>query len=336
VNEVDEMVTINDIADLAGVSRTTVSRVLNSSGYVSEKARNKVLKVIEQTGYVPSEHAKSLRTKKTKVIGVLLPKVSTETVSRIVEGIEYVLSENGYHILLASANLVASKELEHLQLLQSRRVEGIILVATNTNDELVQTIQSLTIPVTALGQNLPGISCVLYKDYQAAYDVVSLLIKKGHTRIGFIGVDEADPAVGIERKKAYYDCMKQAGLNVKEGWVQKGVFNIDSGAAAMERMLKNSAVQPTAIFAVTDRLAVGAMQTLKQEGISVPEEMAVMSIGASDLSEYVTPPLATVNYFHEKAGRETAKLMLNQIHTKDTAIKKISMDYRLIERDSLL
>ncbi|MCE7794104.1 LacI family transcriptional regulator [Salipaludibacillus sp. CUR1] len=330
------MVTINDIAKLSGVSRTTVSRVLNNSGYVSEKAKQRVVEVINETGYVPSEQAKSLRTKKSKVIGVILPKISTETSSRVVDGIDRELSNHGYHILLANANLDTDKEIEHFKLLQSRRVDGIILVATNIEERLIQTIKDVNVPVVALGQDVPGVSSVLYDDYHAAFDVTSLFIKRGHKRIGFIGVDETDRAVGYERKKAYFDAMEKARLNVDPAWVQKGVFDIESGEKAMLSMLADSTQAPTAIFAVTDRLAIGAMQALKKKGIKIPEEMSVMGIGASDLSKYVTPSLSTVDYYNEKAGTETAKLMIEHIKNITEMTRKLSMSYGLIIRDSLL
>lgn len=330
------MVTINDIANLAGVSRTTVSRVLNSSGYVSEDAKRKVQKMIDKTGYIPSEHAKSLRTKKTKVIGVVLPKISTETASRVVDGIDHEISKHGYHILLGNSNLDAEKEMEQLRLLQSRRVDGIILIATNREESLIQTIKEINLPVVALGQDLPGVSSVIYDDYAASREVTELFLKRGHTKVGFIGISEKDRAVGYERKRAYLDVMKEAGLHIEKGWMQQGVFNITSGGEAMKRMLHDSLNVPTAIFAVTDRLAIGAMKQLEKEKISIPENMAIMGIGASDLSQYVTPPLSTVDYNHEEAGRETAKMLIDALLSGEKKIKKISMNYRLVIRDSLL
>ncbi|WP_280771342.1 LacI family DNA-binding transcriptional regulator [Salipaludibacillus daqingensis] len=330
------MVTINDIAKLSGVSRTTVSRVLNKSGYVSEVAKNKVLKVIDTTGYVPSEHAKSLRTKQTKVVGVILPKISTETASRVVDGIDKKLSEYGYHILLANANLEVDQEIEHLRLLQSRRVDGIILVATNREQRLLDEIKEISIPVVALGQELPGVSSVVYDDYHAASDVTTLLIEKGHKKIGFIGVSETDRAVGYERKRAYFDVMKKHGFEVESAWVQEGIFDIASGGEAAKAMLDKTSNMPTAIFAVTDRLAIGAMQVLKEKGLRVPQDISVMGIGASDLSKYVTPSLATVDYYNEIAGIETANIIIEQLMNKDKKLKKLVMSYGLIERDSIL
>lgn len=156
-----DLVTILDIAKMANVSRTTVSRVINNSGYVSEEVRERVMKVIKDTGYVPSQQAKSLRTKETKVIGVILPRISTETASKIVAGIDEVLSKEGYQILLATTNLQVEKEIEYLRLLVNRHVDGIIFVATNILPEVVEEIKQVQVPIIVVGQNMPDVSSVL-------------------------------------------------------------------------------------------------------------------------------------------------------------------------------
>ncbi|WP_096438413.1 LacI family DNA-binding transcriptional regulator [Alteribacter populi] len=329
------MVTISDIAKLANVSRTTVSRVLNNSGYVSETARERVHKAIKETGYVPSEQAKSLRTKRTQVIGVILPKISTETASRVVDGIDAELSPRGYQILLANANLQIEKEIEQMKLLQSRRVDGIILLATNIENKLLDAIKELKIPLVALGQDIPDVSSVVYDDYHAAKQLTEVMIEKGHNRIGFIGVNESDRAVGMLRKKGYLDAMHKYRLPVETSWVQKGIFDIQTGYVAVKKILEASKTPPTAIFAVTDRLAIGALEYLKEKDIKVPDQMAISGIGASEISKYVTPPLTTVDYHNEKAGMRVAALLLDEIENNIEKKRKLSMDYRLIIRDSL-
>jgi LacI family sucrose operon transcriptional repressor len=329
------MATIKEIAEMANVSRTTVSRVLNNSGYVSEDVRRRILKVIEETGYVPSEHAKSLRTKKTKVIGVILPKISTETSSRLVAGIDEELAEKGYQILLANTNLDMEKELEFMKLLKVRQVDGIILAATNVNKRLIQQINQIDIPFVVIGQNIDGVSNVLYNDYHAAREMVSLFIKKQHKKIGFIGVDESDVAVGYLRKQGYLDEMKSNDLSVEKDWIQKGIFDIESGYDAMKRIIENSSSVPTAIFAVTDRLAIGAIKYLNEQAYKIPSDMAIAGIGASEISQYTYPPLTTIDYRNEEAGKEAAKLLIETIEVDNKLSKKITLDYRLLLRDSV-
>ena len=329
------MLTIKEIAQRANVSRTTVSRVLNNSGYVSEKARSAVLKVIEETGYVPSQHAKSLRTKKTKVIGVILPKISTETSSRLVKGIDEILSESGYQILLANTNLTPEKEIENLRLLKSRHVDGIILSATNTEPELMEEIRHLTIPFVAVGQNMPGFSHVVFDDYRAAKDAVQALIKKGHREIAFIGVSESDPAVGGLRKRGYLDAMKESGLPVEERWVRTGIFDMESGKTCMKEIMEASGQKPTAVVAVTDRLAIGAIQHLKELGLSIPGDFAVVGMGASELSQFITPSLSTIDFMIEEAGKEAASLILKMLDDSEGKSIKRKVEHRFLQRDSI-
>ncbi len=328
------MTTINDIAKMANVSRTTVSRALNNSGYVSEDVRKKIMSIVEETGYMPSVSAKSLRTKRSGVIGIILPRISTETASRLVNGINDVLSKQGFQILLTDTELQKDKEIEYIRLLKSRQVDGIILSATNINDELLQTIQDVDLPFVSLGQDFPGVTSVVYDDYAASVDVTNMLIQKGYDKIAFIGVGEEDPSVGYERKQAYLQTMAKHDLSVHDHWVEMGDFSIDSGYEGMKRILQNNDAQPNAVFAVTDRMAIGAMEYLKEQGYRIPEDIAVTGIGASVMSKYVSPSLTTVDYFNKEAGEEAARALVGQLQGKNTS-KKIKNSYRLILRDSV-
>lgn len=328
------MLTIKEIAAMAKVSRSTVSRALNNSGYVGEDARKRIEKVIKETGYIPNEQAKALRTKKTKVIGVILPTIQTETSSKIVTGLGKELAIHGYQILLANTNLDKNKEVEYLDLLKVRQVDGIILIATNTEPILLQKIKELNIPFAMIGQEATDIFCVTYGDYQTAQTLTSLLIERGHKKIAFIGVDESDRAVGFLRKKGYLDVMARNNLPVEKAWVQKGIFDIDSGFNAMEQIMMNAKDKPTAIFAVTDRLAIGALNYLKANDFELPNDMAVVSIGGSELSAFVVPTLTTVDFRYEEAGEASAKQLLALIREEKVA-EKITIGYRLIIRDSI-
>ncbi len=329
------MTTINDIAKMADVSRTTVSRVLNNSGYASEDVRKRILRIVEETGYVPSVSAKSLRTKKSGVIGVILPKISTETASRVVGGINEVLSRENFQILLTDTELDKEKEIEYVRLLKSRQVDGIILLSTNVNDRLIQAISETNLPFISLGQELPGFPSVVYDDYNAAVDMTNMIIQKGYQRIAFIGVGEDDPAVGGLRKQAYVDALEENGFSVDERLMAVGDFSIESGYEGMKAILKECGRDvPDAVFVVTDRMAIGAMEYLKEQGYSIPEDVAVAGIGASALSKYVTPSLTTVEYHNKEAGRKAAGSLLAQMKNQQIE-DKIVQNYRLIRRDSV-
>ncbi len=332
--EESDMITMKEIAKLANVSSATVSRVLNNSGYVSDDVRKRILKIIDETGYIPSEHAKALRTKQSNVIGVILPKLSTETASRIVSGISEELAKHGYQILLTNTNLDPKKEIEYVKLLKSKQVDGIILLATNRSETLLKEIEKLRIPFVATGQEFEGIPSVINNNYGAGKDITNLLINKGHTKIAFIGVDESDYEVGFKRKAGYLAALEESQLPVIDQWIQKGEFTIESGYMMAKEIIETSSEKPTAIVAVTDRLAIGAMEYLKEQGLHVPKDIALTGMGASDLSKYITPKLTTVDLLSEHTGAEAAKTLL-QILQEGISLEKKQIDYRLIIRDSI-
>ncbi|MCC3356363.1 LacI family DNA-binding transcriptional regulator [Bacillus sp. REN16] len=328
------MVTMKEIARLANVSSATVSRVLNNSGYVSDDVRKRILKIINETGYIPSEHAKALRTKQSNVIGVILPKLSTETASRIVNGISEELAKHGYQILLTNTNLDPEKEIEYVKLLKSKQVDGIILLATNRGEDLLNEIKKLRIPFVATGQEMEGIPSVINNNFQAAKDITNLLIEKGHRNIAFIGVDEVDYEVGYKRKAGYLAALEENQLPVFHKWIGKADFSIESGYATAKQIFSVSSESPTAIVAVTDRLAIGAMEYLKEQGLEVPSDVALAGMGASVLSKYVVPKLTTVDLLSEHTGAEAAKTLLG-ILQEGISLEKKQIEYRLIIRDSI-
>lgn len=327
------MITIKQVAKLANVSSSTVSRVLNN-GYVSEELRAKVNAVIEETGYSPSEQAKALRTKKTKVIGVILPRLNTEASIRIVDGLNDTLSELNYQILLITSNLNYEKEIEYLRLLESKAVDGIVLIATNVSDDLTKIITELRTPIVAVGQEIPNIPIVIHNDYQAAYDMTTKIINKEHVNIGYLGVDEADRAVGYNRKQGYKAALRDHGININDQLIKTGNFTFESGYELTKEIMSSN-IAPTAIFATTDRIATGCIKYLKEQNVLIPEEVAVVGVGNSDLSKYLSPQLTTIEFSYENTGRKVAKILLDKIENKNVKNLITITKFEIIERESL-
>lgn len=162
---------------MAGVSRATVSRYLNE-GYVSEEKKERIRKVIEETGYQPSSQAQTLRTKKTKLVGVILPKINSDTISRMVAGISEGLSKNGYQLLLAVTNNNLDEEIKYLNLFKDNQVDGIIFIATIFTARHKKLLKECKVPVVILSQHLDGYSSVSHDDFHAAKEMTELLLKK--------------------------------------------------------------------------------------------------------------------------------------------------------------
>ena len=318
---------INEIASLAGVSRATVSRFLND-GYVSEEKKEKIRKVIEETGYKPSAQAQMLRTKKTNLIGVIIPKINSDSISRMVAGISIVLSRAGYQLLLANTDNDEKEEVKYLKVLAENQVDGIILIGTVFTAAHKKVLKALGVPVVILGQSLPGFSCVYYDDYHAAYDLTELLLKCS-SHPAYIGVTERDEAAGKRRKAGFLDAVCDCKAVVEPDNMVTGKFTMDSGYEMTGRLLEKDS-EIDSIFCATDSIAIGAVLRLREMGIRVPEDVSVAGIGDSEISRVCVPKLTTVHYFYKTSGEEAAQLLVNMLNSGDQIRREVKMGYQIV------
>lgn len=323
---------IIDIAKLAGVSKSTVSRYLNN-GYVSSEARDKIKKILDETGFTPQRQAKGMRTKKTNLIGVIVPKISSETPARVVEGITEILSPNGYDILIANTNLSIEKELEYLNIFKANQVDGIIFMATKVTEKHIEVMNNLEVPIVVVAQDVEGFSSVFFNEYDATRDITSYLIEKGHNKLAYIGVYEEDKAVGLYRKEAYIETLKENNINIVEENIKIGNFSEESGYELAKDIIENGNI-PTAIVAVTDNLALGAIEYLTDNNYRVPEDIAVVGMGDSKLSRVITPKLSTVHY-HYKTAEIILEYLKDTTTNKEKMVKKVRLDCLLVKRNSV-
>lgn len=323
---------INQIAQMAGVSRATVSRYLND-GYVSQEKRAAIKRVIDKTGYVPSRQAKTLRTGKTDVVGVIIPKINSASVSRMVAGISSVLNDAGYQILLANTDNDAAREVDFMRLFTERRqVDGIILIATIFTAEHHAAIADLRVPVVVLDQNLPGYSCVHQDDYHAMRDVTELVL--GHAQHpGYIGVLEEDVSAGEMRHRGFVDACAQHGVDVPDDAQTRAEFTVDSGYSYAEAIMQ-AHPEIDALVCATDSIAYGALTYLREHGIDVPGAVQVSGVGDGELSQIVTPRLTTVHHHYKTSGVEAARMLLGLMSGDDSIPREIKMGYELVERES--
>lgn len=322
---------INEIARLSGVSRATVSRYLNE-GYVSEEKKEKIKKVIEETGYQPSAQAQMLRTKKTRLIGVILPKINSDTVSRMVAGISDVLSRKGYQLLLANTNNSVEEEMKYLKLFKDNQVDGILFIATIFTGRHKKVLKECKVPVVILGQRLDGYSCVYHDDFHAAEQMTELLVRESKVP-GYIGVTVKDEAAGLNRQKGFEAALKKAHLSCTGERRQEAEFSVESGYESMKKMLKD-APDVDCVFCATDNIAIGAMACLKEEGKAVPQEIQVAGIGDTPLGSLVTPKLTTVHFYYKTSGMEAASMLLELLDKGSEVCKELKMGYRIIEKES--
>lgn len=323
---------INEIARLAGVSRATVSRYLND-GYVSQEKRRCIRSVIEETGYVPSQQAKSLRTGKTNLVGVIIPKINSASVSRMVAGITLVLNEAGYRVLLANTDNDAAREVEFLRLFSERsQVDGVILIATVFTPEHLEAISALPVPLVVLDQMLAGQPCVYQDDYDALRDVARLALRTSR-HPAYIGVFEEDVAVGQMRRRGFLDACAEAGLEVPDRALRVADFTVDSGYEQAEALLEEYP-ELDGIVCATDSIAYGALTCLRESGRDVPGDVVVTGMDDAEISQIVTPTLTTVHHHYKTSGSEAAKILVGIMTGNDSVPREVKMGYEVVERNS--
>lgn len=325
---------IADIAKLAGVSSAAVSRYFNK-GYISKEKKAAIQKVVEETGYRPSVQAQTLRTKKTKMIGLILPRINSAAMASVVEGILSVLDQNDYRVLLANTQNNLKKELEYLDVFSQKQVDGIIFAGTVFTTKHKKALESLEIPIVIVGQRLNGYYCVYHDDYYAAHDLTKIMIDKGRKKLGFIGVLELDEAAGMERRKGFLHAVESFHLDGLEKHYEIANFTIESGYEKAKVMMEKFP-DIDGIVCATDAIAIGAMKYLKEQGIRIPEDIMLTGQGDSDMSQVTTPSLTTSHFSYEQSGIISANMIMDLVSKKEVAIKEVKLNYRIVERESTM
>lgn len=320
---------VSEIAKLAGVSAATVSRYFNS-GYLSEEKRKAIQKVVEETGYRPSLQAQTLRTKKTKMIGVIVPKIASASIGKVVEGILSVLNRENYQMLLAVTQNNPQKELEYLKAFNGRQVDGVILVATVFTPEHKRLLKKLLSPVVIVGQQLDGYCCVFHDDYHASYDITKYILETGRTNPGYLSAIQKDKAVGEERYRGFSDAVRHMGRKELADQFVTASFTVASGYEKTKELLEKYN-DLDAIVCATDSMAAGAVQYLNECGIDVPGQILVAGQGDSDMVKITSPPLLTVHYSYEKSGEIAVEMLMKNLYAEERMRQEVKLGYYIVE-----
>ncbi len=330
---------ISEIAALAGVSSAAVSRYLNG-GSISEEKKQIIKKVIEETGYVPNVAARSLRQQRSNSIGVIVPKIHSDSVSNLMEGVSSVLSRSGYLTMFGNAGNDKKQELDYLRMMQEVRLAGIILMGTVLTPAHIRFFRESDIPIVVCGQNHPSVSCIFHDDRRAAREITRYILGKGRRRLAFVGAVESDVSVGLNRRKGVEEAMLEAGLNPEELVRREVLFSVEEGSRGMNEIL-DSGFLPDGVVCATDTLAVGAVKTLREHGLRIPTDVSIGGIGGGLAGTIITPALTTVRLFHRESGEKAAQLLLSMIDfTREHPGEKLPLThtmlgYNLIERESV-
>ena len=319
---------IKDIAALAGVGRSTVSRYLNG-GYVSEEKRERIKKVIEETGYVPSRQAQSLRSKVTRQIGVIIPKLNSDSISRMVSGISSVLNAAGYYLLLANVDNDERGEIEYLELFDgSGTVDGVILIGSVFTPGHERVMKKMSVPLVILAQEHPGYSCV-YHNNVAAARAIAALVTAGAEHPAFIGTRPDDLSTGRDRRLGFI-----SALGGKPFAEEVSNYNMSGGFEACRRLML-AHPQTDAVFCATDHIAVGALEYLKSAGKRVPEDVALGCVGGTEIIDVCSPKISCANLEYFNSGAIAARLLMSHIEG-DSQRKSVQTDFVVQAKETTL
>jgi DNA-binding LacI/PurR family transcriptional regulator len=333
--------TLEQVAAHAGVGRGTVSRVINGSPQVSQKAREAVERAISELGYVPNRAARSLASRRTDSIALVVSEAESRVFSEpffagIIRGVSAALAETDMQLLLILAQ--TPEERDRLRrYLTGQRVDGVLLISLHGEDPLPSSLESMGIPAVLCGRPAaaaPDAESLSYVDADnagGAQHAVRFLLEQGRRRIATIA-GPLDMAVGQARLRGYQDELAAAGHD-PEGLVTHGDFSESSGLRAMRRLLRHHP-DIDAVFAASDLMAAGAMQALKEIGRRIPEDVAVIGFDDSTVARHTEPPLTTVRQPIETMGREMTRLLLSRINDGSGDPRKIIVKTRLVTRES--
>jgi LacI family transcriptional regulator len=324
-------VTIHDIAAEAGVSASTVSRVLNGTTPVANAKRAAVLAAIESLNYHPNVVAQGLVRGKSATIGVLTQDLASPFYAEIHRAVEEGLVGSGYHPLFASGHWGADLELAALDVLIKRRVDAIIVLGGLMPGEHLHAVAQ-ELPLVAVGRLIAGIEdrCLHVDHAEGAYKAMRYLIELGHTRIAHITGLPYHPDA-IDRQAGYRQALDDAGLAVDPNLVVEGTFDEQSGLLAVEMLLARGAMF-TALFAANDQMAQGARLALFRRGIRVPDDVSLIGFDDQPSSAFTTPPLTTVRQPTAEMGAAAAEAVLKMLNGCQPSLPNLSVD--LVIRES--
>lgn len=335
------MPSIVDVAKLAGVSITTVSRVINNDPHkVNAETRKRVLDAVQSLNYVPNLLARALVSDKTGIIGVIVGDASDPYFATIVRGISNTAREHNYLTMICNTDRVPAVELNYVRVLRDYSVDGIIFAGGGLNEkthlkelnDLVSGLQENQIPVVTLGNHSLQVPQVQYDDFQASMDMTEYLIGLGHQQIGFIGGPKGLTTSTL-RLNGYRQALKKHRIAFDATLVKQGDFTFESGQQAVDEYIANQAL-PTAIFGANDRQALGCLFQLQQHGIDVPGQVSVAGFDDVETAQYVYPSLTTIRVPMYELGATGMQQLLRTIRGDDAVEETLLLPYSLIERAS--
>ena len=323
--------TIVDIAKMAGVGTTTVSRYFNG-GNLKKETRERIKEIVDKYNYTPNTFAKALKSTDSKIIGVIVPCLHSYVSGNTLKYLDKELKNNNYETLIMNANFDENKQLEYIKKLARMNVDGIILLPTTMSKAYESTIKSIDVPVVMLGQEGEYTYSVEYNDFNAARDLTNYVLSSGHKKVAYLGVSEDDIAVGYYRKLGVLRVLEKYNLEPENILITN--FGMEEGYEIVKENIEKLK-EDSCLICATDNLAYGAIKALEESGLSIGENYSVAAFGDYTSSTLLKSPLTTIKFDLKDAAKQTVEMLLNIIKKEET-VMKLLIGYELKTRDSVV
>lgn len=320
------MATIKDIAKASGVSIATVSRVFINPDLVSTATREKVLKNAERLDYKPNALARQFRLQRTGCLYVAVPDITNMVNYGIIHGVEAVCREHDYQVLIVDVQNSSEFEEKCVDALVRKQSDGLISLSANVSQAVLNNARnSAPIIIAAQYVNDERIPCIVIDNETAAFEATSYLISLGHTAIALIS-GKSDNILCRERVAGYYRAFLENGIAAEQGYISYGDATMESGYLRTKKMLDEHP-EITAVFALGDIMAIGAMKAINEAGLSIPKDMSLVGFDGIMLTDYIKPTLATIKQPAFELGCTAARIFFDIIDGKETAGGKTILNY---------
>jgi LacI family transcriptional regulator len=329
--------TVEQIAKLSGVSRSTVSRVINNHPNVKSNVRQRVMEVIAETGYHPNPAARSLASRRSGIIGLVIPRAVQSLFidpyfPRLMQGVAQACNANDYTLSLFLFHTEDEEQKLYPRVLRTGLIDGVIVSAPQIDDPLIPQLIDNCIPFVLIGRphDLPDVNFVDVDNAVGAYTATSRLIRLGYQRIATI-MGPLNTTVGLDRREGYLDALNDRSHSMDETLIVKGDFTELGGYASMQRLIPH---RPDAVFIASDTMAFGALRALREAGLSVPDDVAVIGFDDLPMSALSDPPLTTIRQPIRRLGTQAVETLIDILANGHEPVRRITLSTELVIRSS--
>ncbi|ALC83597.1 MULTISPECIES: LacI family DNA-binding transcriptional regulator [Bacillus] len=329
------MPTISDVAKLSGLSKATVSRVINNHSYVSKEKKDLVLKTMKEIGYTPNPSARKLRGQVTTTIGVIVPRIVNPFFAYLVDSIEQAAYSKGYQVLICQSHEDRDKEIAFLNLLKNRQVDGIIMTSIENEWQAIESYIEYG-PIVLCNEYIENskVPMIHLNQYKGAYIGIKHLIEKGHKRIAYCtGGLFAEQGKDKDRNQGFQTALKESGIEVEPELIFVNKHTVEDGKQVMKNILKMDD-RPTAVFTGSDEIAGGIMMEAIECGLRIPDDIAVMGFDDQPLAELLNPKLTTIKQPVEQMGKKSIEIIIDLLKNPEFKVQTYELPIQLVVRKS--